>query len=226
MCRSWGHGFSHRACAGGHVLRELILLPHFIKSLRQVETLAQFGVIFLLFTLGLELSFSKLHYVQAVSLAGGSLEIWLMIFLCGVLADFIGAPLSEGIFIGAFLSMSSTAVVVQCIVERKFIRSSSGQITVGTLILQDCTIGLLFALLPILGGSHGILEGTVSLLRTATATIIFACAISICRTHVHAIFDLVSNSKHCRELHQMVRHSTIPVSPNVLFLSNIWQERM
>ena len=101
-----------------------------------------------------------------------------------------------------------------------------GQITVGTLILQDCTIGLLFALLPILGGSHGILEGTVSLLRTATATIIFACAISICRTHVHAIFDLVSNSKHCRELHQMVRHSTIPVSPNVLFLSNIWQERM
>lgn len=183
--------------------------------------MAQFGVIFLLFTLGLELSFSKLHYVQAVSLAGGSLEIWLMTFVCGVLADFTGAPLSEGIFIGAFLSMSSTAVVVQCIVEGKIIRSTSGQITVGTLILQDCTIGLLFALLPILGGSHGIMEGTVSLLRTATATVIFTCAISICRTHVHAIFDLVSNYKHCRELHHMVRHSTIPVSPS-LFLSDIW----
>mmetsp|Transcript_11576 Transcript_11576/g.53852 ORF Transcript_11576/g.53852 Transcript_11576/m.53852 type:complete len:302 (+) Transcript_11576:5649-6554(+) len=126
-----------------------------------------------------------------------------MIFLCWVVADFIGAPSTEGIFIGAFLSMSSTAVVVKCLMARKMFHSVSGQITVGTLILQDCTIGLLIALLPVLGGSHGIIEGVASLLRTAMATLIFICvALSISRTFVRATFFLVS--RHGIDLYQMV----------------------
>ena len=195
-----------------------------IRKYCQVETLAQFGVIFLLFTLGLEFSFSKLRRVQAVSLAGGTLEILLMIFLCWVVTDFIGAPSTEGIFIGAFLSMSSTAVVVKCLMARKMFHSISGQITVGTLILQDCTIGLLFALLPVLGGSHGIIEGVASLLRTAMATLIFICvALSISRTFVRATFFLVS--RHGIDLYQMVRHSTIRVILSVFFsLAFPWRD--
>ena len=184
-----------------------------IRKYCQVETLAQFGVIFLLFTLGLEFSFSKLRRVQAVSLAGGTLEILLMIFLCWVVADFIGAPSTEGIFIGAFLSMSSTAVVVKCLMARKMFHSVSGQITVGTLILQDCTIGLLIALLPVLGGSHGIIEGVA-----------FICvALSISRTFVRATFFLVS--RHGIDLYQMVRHSTIRVILSVFFsLAFPWRD--
>ena len=92
------------------------------------------------------------------------MEILLMMLVCGVISDFTGAPSKEGVFVGAFLSMSSTAVVIKCLMERNGMQTLHGQITVGTLILQDCTVGLLFALLPVLGGSHGIVEGVMSLM--------------------------------------------------------------
>ena len=57
--------------------------------------------------------------------------------------------------------MSSTTVVVKCLMERDEMSTLHGQITLGTLILQDCTIGLLIALLPVLGGSHGVVDGVV-----------------------------------------------------------------
>jgi len=74
-----------------------------------------------------------------------------------------GARLSEGIFVGAFLSMSSTAVVVKFLVERNSTSSLHGQVTIGILIFQDCVVGLLFALLPVLGGNSGLLQGIISM---------------------------------------------------------------
>ena len=144
-----------------------------VVELVQVETLAQFGVVFLLFSLGVEFSISKLRHVKNVSILGGSIEVILAMLLCGVLSDFSGAPTKEGIFIGGFLSMSSTTVVVKCLMERDEMSTLHGQITLGTLILQDCTIGLLFALLPVLGGSHGVVDGVVSLIQTVITMIFF-----------------------------------------------------
>jgi len=144
-----------------------------VVELVQVETLAQFGVVFLLFSLGVEFSISKLRHVKNVSILGGSIEVILAMLLCGVLSDFSGAPTKEGIFIGGFLSMSSTTVVVKCLMERDEMSTLHGQITLGTLILQDCTIGLLFALLPVLGGSHGVVDGVVSLIQTVITMFFF-----------------------------------------------------
>ena len=144
-----------------------------VVELVQVETLAQFGVVFLLFSLGVEFSISKLRHVKNVSILGGSIEVILAMLLCGVLSDFSGAPAKEGIFIGGFLSMSSTTVVVKCLMERDEMSTLHGQITLGTLILQDCTIGLLFALLPVLGGSHGVVDGVVSLIQTVITMVFF-----------------------------------------------------
>ncbi|EEH52527.1 monovalent Cation:Proton antiporter-2 family [Micromonas pusilla CCMP1545] len=90
-----------------------------VVELVQVETLAQFGIIFLLFTLGVEFSYAKLKHVQGVALGGGLAEIALMMLVCGVVSNFTGAELKEGVFVGAFLSMSSTAVCVKCLAERK-----------------------------------------------------------------------------------------------------------
>lgn len=168
-----------------------------------METLAQFGIIFLLFALGVEFSFSKLRHVQGVAVFGGTMEIMLMMLVCGVISDFTGAPSKEGVFVGAFLSMSSTAVVIKCLMERNGMQSLHGQITVGTLILQDCTIGLLFALLPVLGGSHGIGEGVISLMRTALLMCAFlGAAIALSRSLIGQLFRLVS--PHGGELYQMV----------------------
>ncbi|KAH9750996.1 Na H Exchanger domain-containing protein [Citrus sinensis] len=82
----------------------------FLFHSSQVETFAQFGVVFLLFALGLEFSLTKLKAVGHVAVLGGLLQIAIFMFLCGITAALCGAKLSEGVFVGSFLSMSSTAV--------------------------------------------------------------------------------------------------------------------
>ena len=177
----------------------------------KVETLAQFGVVFLLFSLGVEFSFSKLRRVQGVALIGGLIEIFFMILVCGVFSDFTGASSKEGFFVGAFLSMSSTAVVIKCLAECSAVQSLAVEIVVGTLILQDCTIGLLFALLPVIGGSRGLGEGMLSFLRVLLVMFLFF----LTSIMIRPLWSHVLNYVYARneDLYQMVRDC-----PNVLHL--------
>uniref|UniRef100_A0A7N0VAI4 Cation/H+ exchanger transmembrane domain-containing protein n=1 Tax=Kalanchoe fedtschenkoi TaxID=63787 RepID=A0A7N0VAI4_KALFE len=147
----------------GYLLAGSLIGPgglKFISEMVQVETVAQFGVVFLLFALGLEFSLAKLKVVGPVAVLGGLLQIVLLMLLCGITALICGAKLSEGVFVGSLLSMSSTAVFL---VERNSTNIIHGQVTIGTLIFQDCAVGVLFALLPVLGGSSGILHGLISI---------------------------------------------------------------
>ena len=123
-----------------------------VKELVQVETVASFGALLMLFGLGLEFSPSKLRAVRGVAIGGGAAAMLACMAAAGVAASMAGAPAGEGIFVGALVSLSSTAVVLRLLQERNALSSLSGQIMVGTLILQDCTVGFLFALLPALGG--------------------------------------------------------------------------
>ncbi|KAG6498765.1 hypothetical protein ZIOFF_038487 [Zingiber officinale] len=201
------------ACAGqpvitGYLLAGSIIGPggfRFISEMVQVETVAQFGVIFLLFALGLEFSISKIRVVRAVAIGGGFLQILLFMCLCGVIASLCGGKTSEGIFVGAFLSMSSTAVVLKFLMERNTISALHGQVTVGTLILQDCAVGLLFALLPILGGSSGIFQGLMSVTKSLIMLFTFLAILSILsRTAVPWFLKLmISLSTQTNELYQL-----------------------
>ncbi|XP_041002640.1 K(+) efflux antiporter 5 isoform X1 [Juglans microcarpa x Juglans regia] len=166
----------------GYLLAGSIIGPgglKFISEMVQVETFAQFGVVFLLFALGLEFSLTKLKVVGPVAVLGGILQIIIFMFLCGVTALLCGAKLSEGVFVGLFLSMSSTAVVVKFLVERNSSSALHGQVTIGTLILQDCAVGLLFALLPVLGGNSGLLQGMVSMGKLLLVLSMYLTAASV-----------------------------------------------
>ncbi|KAH9329537.1 hypothetical protein KI387_001645, partial [Taxus chinensis] len=175
------------ACLGqpvitGYLLAGSIIGPgglSFVSEMVQVETVAQFGVVFLLFALGLEFSATKLRVVGSVAVLGGLLQIFLFMCLCGFTALICGAKTSEGVFVGAFLSMSSTAVVLKFLMERNSVNTLHGQVTVGTLILQDCAVGLLFALLPILVGTGGLTQGIMSMMKSLVVLAIFLVAASI-----------------------------------------------
>ncbi len=123
-----------------------------IKELIQVETLAQFGVAFLLFALGVEFSFSELNKVKAISLGGGLAQIALTILItasASMLLGWVTSP-AQGIFLGAILSLSSTAVVLKCLMERGETATPHGQIMLGILVVQDLALGLMLAVLPTL----------------------------------------------------------------------------
>ncbi|KAL6556672.1 K(+) efflux antiporter 4 [Orobanche gracilis] len=145
----------------------------------KVETVAQFGVIFLLFALGLEVSTTKLRVVRAVAILGRLLQILLFMCLCGIIASLCGGRSSEGVFVGAFLSMSSTAVVYKFLMEKNSTNALHGQVTIGTLILQDCAVGLLFALLPVLGGTSGVMQGAISMTKSLVVLIAFLAVLTI-----------------------------------------------
>ncbi|KAK1266035.1 K(+) efflux antiporter 4 [Acorus gramineus] len=201
------------ACAGqpvitGYLLAGSVIGPgglSFVSEMVQVETIAQFGVIFLLFALGLEFSTTKLRIVRAVAVLGGLLQIVLFMCLCGITASLCGGKPSEGVFVGAFLSMSSTAVVLKFLMERNSINALHGQVTIGTLILQDCAVGLLFALLPVLGGTSGVLQGVISMTKSLVVLCTFIAILSIMsRTCVPWFLKLmISLSSQTNELYQL-----------------------
>jgi hypothetical protein len=117
-------------------------LPH------QVESLAQLGVQLLLFGLGRELSMAKLRPVLRPAVLGGTLQIAALMAIGGAVGALLGGGVQQGLFIGALLSMSSTSVVIKCLESTRSTGSAYGQLTIGTLILQDCSVGLMFALMP------------------------------------------------------------------------------
>ncbi|GMQ03653.1 hypothetical protein CsSME_00049381 [Camellia sinensis var. sinensis] len=201
------------ACAGQPVITGYLLAGSavgpgglsFVSEMVQVETVAQFGVIFLLFALGLEFSTTKLRVVRTVAILGGLLQIFLFMCLCGVIASLCGGKLSEGVFVGTFLSMSSTAVVLKFLMEKNSTNALHGQVTIGTLILQDCAVGLLFALLPVLGGTSGVLQGIISMTKSLVVLILFLAVLSILsRTCVPWFLKLmISLSSQTNELYQL-----------------------
>ncbi|KAL4194305.1 hypothetical protein AMTRI_Chr05g67980 [Amborella trichopoda] len=201
------------ACMGqpvitGYLLAGSIIGPgglSFVSEMVQVETVAQFGVIFLLFALGLEFSMTKLRLVRAVAVIGGLLQIFLFMCLCGITVSVCGGKASEGVFVGTFLSMSSTAVVLKFLMERNSVNSLHGQVTMGTLILQDCAVGLLFALLPVLGGNAGVLQGIISMTKSMVVLGIFLAILAVfTRTCVPWFLKLmISLSSQTNELYQL-----------------------
>lgn len=123
-----------------------------VKELVQVETLAQFGAAFLLFALGVEFSFAELKKVQKISLGGGALQILLTILVTALISVGVGWVTSptQGVFLGAILSLSSTAVVLKCLMERNETETLHGRVMLGILVVQDLALGLMLAVLPAL----------------------------------------------------------------------------
>jgi CPA2 family monovalent cation:H+ antiporter-2 len=140
----------------GYLIGGMIVGPAglgLIKEIIQIETLAQFGVAFLLFALGVEFSLAELKKVKAIALGGGGLQIALTILItvlvCGVTGAW-GALPAKGVFLGSILSLSSTAVVLKCLMERNETETPHGQVMLGILVVQDLALGLMLAVLPAL----------------------------------------------------------------------------
>ncbi|KAF2287003.1 hypothetical protein GH714_036872 [Hevea brasiliensis] len=206
------------ACAGqpvitGYLLAGSVIGPggfSFVSEMVQVETVAQFGVIFLLFALGLEFSTTKLRVVRAVAVLGGLLQIVLFMFLCGITAMLCGGKPSEGIcwcypFDVFNSSVHDLSQVLKFLMEKNSTNALHGQVTIGTLILQDCAVGLLFALLPILGGTSDVLQGVISMTKLLVVLIAFLGVLSILsRTCVPWFLKLMMNlSSQTNELYQL-----------------------
>ncbi len=142
----------------GFFLTGVLAGPHgfgLIRGVRDVELLAEIGVVLLLFTIGLEFSLKDLLQIKKAVLVGGSLQVLLTVSVASVMARYIGHPLGPSLLIGFLLSLSSTAIVLKQLQERAEIDSPHGRLALALLIFQDLSIVPMMLFTPLLAGISG-----------------------------------------------------------------------
>ncbi len=142
----------------GFLVAGVFLGPHgfgFVRDIREVELLAEVGVILLLFTIGLEISLKNLKRIRSAVLGGGFSQLLLTTLTTSVITYLFLRQWNASIFAGFLVSLSSTAVVMKMLFERAELDSPHGRLSMGILIFQDLCVVPLMLLIPILSGTHG-----------------------------------------------------------------------
>jgi len=143
----------------GFLLTGVIIGPSvlgFITDSHLIETLAELGVVFLMFLIGVEFSIKKLLAYRKEILIAGLLQVILTILMVlGITVFFLKKTPQIGIFFGSLVAMSSTALVLKILMDRGELTTSYGRVCFGILIFQDLCVILLMLFLPILSGEKG-----------------------------------------------------------------------
>jgi CPA2 family monovalent cation:H+ antiporter-2 len=140
----------------GFLMAGIILGPHgfaLIRNVDQVETLAEIGLVLLLFTIGLEFSLAELRPIGRRVILAGILQVVLTIGVVLVVFLFFGYAPSVGIFYGFLIVLSSTAIVLKIYIDRQEINALHGRLATGVLLFQDLCLIPMMLLLPVLGQS-------------------------------------------------------------------------
>ena len=133
----------------GYLAVGMALGPHAFGVVRDSATtsfLAELGVVFLLFTLGLEFSLPRMIAMRGEVFGLGALQVGLTTLVAAALAAAAGAPPPVAIVIGGAVAMSSTAIVVQQLTEQAEINRSHGRLAFSILLFQDLVFVLFLAL--------------------------------------------------------------------------------
>lgn len=154
----------------------ILIGPHALGLLpdsADTRYLAEFGVVFLMFSIGLEFSLSRLKAMRRIVLGLGGAQVVLTVLSALVAGVAIGRYFNVSM-IGAFalggaLAMSSTAIVMKMLTERMQVDTEHGKRIVGVLLFQDIAVVPLLVIVPALGAEPGVLAQTlaIALLKAA-----------------------------------------------------------
>ena len=114
------------------------------------EHFAELGIVFLLFTLGLEFSVPRLMAMRHLVLSVGSLQVGISLALFTLVALFFGLSFSAAFVVASILALSSTAIVIRQLSETGAMKRKSGQLSVAVLLFQDVAVVPLLIIIPML----------------------------------------------------------------------------
>ncbi|KAM0867654.1 hypothetical protein ACQ4PT_041845 [Festuca glaucescens] len=138
----------------GYLAAGVLIGPYGLSIIRHVhgtKAIAEFGVVFLLFNIGLELSVERLSSMKKYVFGLGSAQVLVTAAVIGMIAHrFAALPGPAAIVIGSGLALSSTAVVLQVLQERGESTSRHGRATFSVLLFQDLAVVVLLILIPLL----------------------------------------------------------------------------
>jgi len=138
----------------GFLAAGMIIGPHgfqLISEITEIEVMAEVGVILLLFVIGLEVSIKQLMRMKKFLIIAGGLQLIGTIAFSSIIFYSFGINITQSIFLAMLVSLSSTAIVLKLLSDKRELEAPHGRIALGVLIFQDLAIVPMFIVLPILG---------------------------------------------------------------------------
>lgn len=178
----------------GYLVAGVIIGPgvlSLISGSKQVNNIAELGVVFLLFTIGLELSVDRLKLIWSQIFGVGTAQVVVTLFVIALAAWLAGFSAEVAVIIGGDLALSSTAVVLQLLSERGELSSRRGRLTFAILLLQDLAVVPLLALVPAFAGDGD--DTVTALLWTlGKASLLLAAVAIAARLVVRPLFRAIA----------------------------------
>ena len=147
----------------------LNLLP----STESGRHVAEFGIVFLMFSIGLEFSLPKLYAMRKTLFGLGGAQVLITLGVTMLVGWLAGLSLPTAFVIGGALTMSSTAIVSKILMERVDLNSRHGRLSIGILLFQDLAVIPILVLIPALGAQSGNLTTTLGLSFIKTVVLLF-----------------------------------------------------
>ncbi|MEM2123929.1 MAG: cation:proton antiporter [Methanolinea sp.] len=141
----------------GFILTGMLAGPHglgFIGDEEMIGFLSEIGVIFLLFSIGMQFSFRTLSHMKKVVLLGGALQVGLTVLATAAFATLAGIPFPSAIFLGMLTCHTSTTITLRVFQDRGDLDSPHGRTTLGISLFQDLMSVPMILLLPTLSGQE------------------------------------------------------------------------
>ncbi|MGI4765823.1 MAG: cation:proton antiporter [Janthinobacterium lividum] len=166
-----------------------------ITDTHRLDGIAELGVVFLLFMVGLELSFERLSRMRRLVFGLGALQVGGSAVLIGLPAALLGVPAPGAIVLGLALALSSTAVTVPVLAERKHLNSSAGRTVFSVLLFQDLAVApLLFTVAALSSPREGGI-GMELLFTLGPAVLALALIVLLGRLILRPLFHVVAATK-------------------------------
>ncbi len=166
-----------------------------IDKPEDVAQLAEFGVVFLLFMIGLELSWERLRLMRRLVFGMGGLQVMLCTVGIAAAAMALGQPLPAAAAIGAALSLSSTAIVMPLLAESKRQHSQAGRATFSVLLFQDLAVAPILITLAVMGSSEANAFSPRLLLTFAPAALGILALVVVGRLALRPMMRSVAKAK-------------------------------
>ncbi|WP_455200873.1 cation:proton antiporter domain-containing protein, partial [Kaarinaea lacus] len=166
-----------------------------IPSTEDIKFLAEFGIVFLMFTIGLEFSIPKLKLLKGIVFGLGFAQVAVTTAIFSLIAYWLGLSPNSAFIVGSILAMSSTAIVTKQLIEQLELNSRHGHMAVGVLLFQDLAVIPLLVVIPILAVESTdsvLLPLSVSLGKTA---IVFSVMLIIGRWVIGSLLHEVAKAR-------------------------------
>lgn len=154
---SWLFWRLHLPIVSGYIIIGIIVGPyvfHWFSATELTREIAEYGVVFLLFTIGLEFSLTSLFSMYRIVFYYGALQVALSMIVTIIMGFLIGLNWVEAIIVATIVSTSSTAIVLKQLKEQKEVHTSYGRNAVGILLFQDLAAIIFLVNIPSLVSAH------------------------------------------------------------------------